>query len=255
MNRKLLSLSLSVSLGLSLGVVVSAEAALTTPSCLAKKLKEWGKLRNCQAIENGKALQAKPFDLAKCQTKFDLKIAKLTDQAMAAAIACRYRDNANGTVTDYDTGLQWEQKVSPGGGATDPHASGNIYTWTTAAPSFCSCPFTGCPNGTAYTGFLGRLNLHTTGALLNFACFAFHCDWRLPTIAELQGIVDLGGSCGFGSPCIDPIFGPTPTVFYWSSTTVTSAADFAWGVNFGDGGVGSPNKDLASVVRAVRNSL
>src|SRR5262245_55647094 len=42
---------------LLLGGVASAHAALTTESCLAKKLKEWGKLRNCQAKENGKALQ------------------------------------------------------------------------------------------------------------------------------------------------------------------------------------------------------
>jgi len=40
-----------------LGGVASPHAALTAESCLAKKLKEWGKLRNCQAKENGKALQ------------------------------------------------------------------------------------------------------------------------------------------------------------------------------------------------------
>ena len=56
---------------LLLGGFASAHAALTTPACLAKKLKEWGKLRKCQATENGKALQGKPADPAKCQTKFD----------------------------------------------------------------------------------------------------------------------------------------------------------------------------------------
>ena len=43
---------------LIIGGVSAAHAALTTPSCLAKKLKEWGKLRKCQATENAKALQA-----------------------------------------------------------------------------------------------------------------------------------------------------------------------------------------------------
>ena len=33
--------------------------------------------------------QAKPFDLAKCQTKFDAKLAKLNAQATAAAILGR----------------------------------------------------------------------------------------------------------------------------------------------------------------------
>src|SRR5262245_41180852 len=35
------------------GGVSRAEAALTTPACLAKKLKEWGKPRSYQAVENG----------------------------------------------------------------------------------------------------------------------------------------------------------------------------------------------------------
>ena len=56
---------------LLLGGFASAHAALTTPACLAKKLKEWGNLRKCQATENGKALQGKSADPAKCQTKFD----------------------------------------------------------------------------------------------------------------------------------------------------------------------------------------
>lgn len=49
---------------LLLGGFASAHAALTTPACLAKKLKEWGNLRKCQATENGKVLQSKPFDRA-----------------------------------------------------------------------------------------------------------------------------------------------------------------------------------------------
>lgn len=75
--------------------LASAHAALTTPTCLAKKLKEWGKLRNCQATETGKPLQGKSADPAKCQTKFADNLAKLTAKATAAAIACRY--GVNGT--------------------------------------------------------------------------------------------------------------------------------------------------------------
>src|SRR5262245_53111364 len=53
------------------GSLASAHAALTTPACLAKKLKEWGNLLKCQATENGKALQGKAADPGKCKTKFD----------------------------------------------------------------------------------------------------------------------------------------------------------------------------------------
>src|SRR5262245_25198658 len=96
---------------LLLGCLASAYPALTTEACLAKKLNEWGKLRNCQAKEHAKALQVKPADPAKCQTKFNDKLAAISAQATAAAIACRYGVNGDGTATDYDTGLVWEQKT------------------------------------------------------------------------------------------------------------------------------------------------
>jgi len=110
------------------GSLASAHAALTTPACLAKKLKEWGNLRKCQATENGKALQGKAADPGKCKTKFDGNLAKLTAQATKAAIACRYGVNGDGTATDYDTGLQWEQKTDDGG----VHDKDNRYSWNTA---------------------------------------------------------------------------------------------------------------------------
>src|SRR5262245_6364361 len=122
--RGLMAIAVAV---LLLGDSASTHAALTTPACLAKKLKEWGKLRNCQAKENAKALQGKPANPAKCQTKFDEKLAKLTAQATAAAIACRYGVNGDGTATDYDTGLVWEQKTDDG----SVHDKDNTYTWNT----------------------------------------------------------------------------------------------------------------------------
>ena len=69
---------------LLLGGLASLHAALTTPACLAKKLKEWGNLRKCQATENGKALQGKAADPAKCQTKLDEKLAVPKEQGAGA---------------------------------------------------------------------------------------------------------------------------------------------------------------------------
>jgi hypothetical protein len=71
--------------------------------------------------------------------------------------------------------------------------------------------------------------------------------------AELETIVDLiAEDCGNGSPCIDPIFGPTITSFYWSATTIAANPSFAWGVNFSDGNVFNGTKDNNFYVRAVR---
>jgi hypothetical protein len=65
-------------------------------------------------------------------------------------------------------------------------------------------------------------------------CFAGHCDWRLPTSAELQTILLAPFPCGT-NPCIDPIFGPTQSFDYWSATTFAGNPLSAWNVTFSDG--------------------
>ena len=226
-----------------------AEAALTTPVCLAQKPKERGNLRKCLATENGKALQAKSFDLVTCQTKFDAKLAKLNAQATVAAIPCRYGVNTGaeaGTVTDYDTGLQWEQKTDD----ATVHDKDLVYTWS---------PALGPPSGTAFTGFLGTLNDGTSGdGSTTSGCFAGHCDWRLPAIGELAGIVDASapGCSTFTGPCVDQTaFGPTVASGYFSASTVASAPSIVWFVNFSGGGVSGASKSGVGYVRAVRSGL
>jgi hypothetical protein len=167
--------------------------------------------------------------------------------------AARFVDNGDGTVTDQYTGLQWEKKVSPGGGPTDPHDVDNLYDWGNLA----GCPFTGCPNGLAFSDFLGRLNDCTsdTGSALINTGFAGHCDWRLPTLEELATIADpTVPGCGIGSACIDPVFGPTGIFgFYWSATTYDSLPDFAWNLAFFDATFNNAVKIQHNYVRAVRS--
>jgi hypothetical protein len=232
----------------------TADAALRTGACLAQKQTAWGDLRKCQATELAKALKGKVADLTKCQTKFQVKLAKISGKATKVAIACRYGDNGDGTVTDYDTGLQWEQKDNLDGSPNfaDPHDADNYYTWSSSGTD---------PDGTVFTDFLAELNdcvdngtVPPTGVT---GGFADHCDWRLPTIMELLTIVDLSApGCGSGSPCIDATaLGPTVASAYWASTTFANSPDGAWVVFFGSGNDGGGSKNGTVDVRAVRGGL
>ncbi|MGH8673460.1 MAG: hypothetical protein ACREVG_04030, partial [Burkholderiales bacterium] len=116
----------------------AAEAALTTDKCLVKKRQAWSTLRKCQATADVKRLKGKPADLPKCQTQFQEKLAKISDKATQAAIACRYGENGDGTVTDYDTGLMWEAKDGEVGGfcfffpGAVSHCVNSEFTWADA---------------------------------------------------------------------------------------------------------------------------
>ena len=80
-------------------------------------------------------------------------------------------------------------------------------------------------------------------------CFAGHCDWRLPAIGELAGIVDpTQGNCGGGSgPCIDQsVFGPTVASYYSPASTDAGNPSYAWVVGFGNGLVNDGFKNVAT---------
>ncbi len=165
--------------------------------------------------------------------------------------APRFVDPNDGTIIDNQTGLMWEKKDDSGG----IHDKNNTYTWS-------AIEFGTLPDGTAFTVFLGTLNncvddgtRPPTGVTGGFAGY---CDWRIPTIVELQTILLEPSPCGT-DPCIDPIFGPTASDFYWSATSFPFP-DNAWFVYFVDGGLGATNKNDSvflpdAPVRAVRGGL
>lgn len=162
----------------------------------------------------------------------------------SGCFATRYVDNGDGTVTDHQTGLQWEQKtttVGSGANGADPHDVDNFYTWSAGVTPF--------PDGTMFTDFLAKLNGASNDGVTLTGCFAGHCDWRLPTVVELQTI--RLAQCGT-SPCIDPVFGPTVAYFYWSATTLAEEPRAAWFVSFANDFVFNAVKDDPSCVRAVR---
>jgi len=139
------------------------------------------------------------------------------------ALTCQPRFNANGdgTLTDNQTGLMWQLQTSTCSGEITCY--NNAYTWSTGD---------GNPDGTLYTTFLATLNSDVS-ATGTSTCFANHCDWRIPNIAELQTIF-VSADCIPGSSyatCIDPAFGPTSPAPTWSGTG-SSLAGQAWGVGF-----------------------
>ena len=73
-------------------------------------------------------------------------------------------------------------------------------------------------------------------------------SWRLPTIKELESIVDLSVCV----PAIDPLFQETKNSQYWSSTTDDDSRSYAWVINFDSGSDGTLSKTYGSAyARAV----
>jgi hypothetical protein len=138
----------------------------------------------------------------------------------------RYVDNGDGTLTDNKTGLMWEQKVTCGAAnVANPRCVENTYSWSGTAPYLE-------PTGTLYTGFLPALNNNATSDPAR-TCFANHCDWRIPTIVELQSIVLATAPNCTSIPCIDAAFGPTQRSYnYWASTTSPGLNTSVWSVEF-----------------------
>ncbi len=210
--------------------------------CEYVKLLAQEELEYCLAQYSALAVEGGPDESAVCQESFTAEL--------ALGGSCRYLNNGDGTVSDLNTGLMWEIETETAG----PDYVFNTYTWSISGSA---------PDGTAFTSFLGMLNdgiAPDNGGSPSpiTGCFANHCDWRLPSIVELQGIVDLSApGCGSGTACIDPTFGLTLVDYYWSATTIAGFPDIAWAVDFGNGSVGGMTKGSIGFfyARAVRGGL
>ncbi len=246
---------ISLFAALPLMLLVEQASATPTQKCQEAKLKAQGKLQLCLKKNSAKVLGGKPDASSDCRAKFADGLSKAEHIAVAAGTtACRYVDNGDGTVSDLNTGLQWEQKdtTCPG-----PHCYNDIFTWTQGgAPG-------DLPYGDVFTDFLGGLNGGTSSdGTAPSGCFAGHCDWRLPTSDEMAVIIDLTqGHCSGGiGPCIDPIFGYRGDgtqfqAFYWSSTTASENPNEAWVGFFFNGYMTRFQKVLPNGARAVRGGF
>lgn len=137
----------------------------------------------------------------------------------------RWIEHGDGTVTDRLTGLQWEMKTDD----DSIHDKDDTYSWSSGSPWN--------PDGTAYSIFLAQLNT---------AKFAGYDDWRLPTVDELQSLMEGGPDC---MPCTTI---PGELTGGWSSSTVRSSESVAWLVATEFGFVVQDSKGVSHGVRAVR---
>jgi Protein of unknown function (DUF1566) len=167
----------------------------------------------------------------------------------------RFVANGDGTVTDNQAGLMWELQTNTcSGGAVT--CTTNQYTWSSTGA---------LADGTLFTSFIAGLNggdyyNPSVGQVVNAgpgSCLANHCDWRIPTLAELQTIVQItAAGCKTTAPCIDPIFGPTAPLSqsaYWTNSTYSAGTSGGYLVYFLDGAVLTDNKTQANYARAVRS--
>ena len=140
-----------------------------------------------------------------------MAVALATSPVAADAPVGRY-SIADGIVYDTKTTLGWQRTVS-----TTP------YSWADAK---------------AYCARVGQSAL-PEGA-----------GWRLPTVKELQTLIDRSQR---SAPSIDQsAFPETPPAFFWSSTLLAGSLSYVWSVNFASGGTGNLDESEANYVRCVR---
>ena len=126
---------------------------------------------------------------------------------------------------DNVTGLVWEVKTTSGLRSSD-----HTYTWYNSNPAT-----NGGDNGTASGGTCftaGRCDTEKFVADVNAAGLCGATNWRMPTIKELEGIVDFGRF----RPTIDPTYFPnTLPDSVWSGSPFAGDASEAWAVHFYNG--------------------
>ncbi|NRB38013.1 MAG: DUF1566 domain-containing protein [Pseudomonadales bacterium] len=131
-----------------------------------------------------------------------------------------YINHGDGTISDSETGLMWQQ---------------------------CSLGINGneCLTG-SITAMTWQQALAAAASNSDFS----YSDWRLPNKNELASLQD--NAC-FSPAINETLFPASSSSFYWSSSPYILNNSYAWNVSFGNGDVGNSAKNIAGAVRLVRN--
>ncbi len=160
--------------------------------------------------------------------------------------ATRFQATAT-SIIDYQTNLEWEKKDGSDGtaNAADRHDVDNTYTWAVTGTATKQKM-----TGTLWTDFLVNLNGTVDDPNpVTLSCYGGHCDWRIPTIDELDSISS--APCG-SPPCVDAALLPNRTGGYWAMSQHPTLPDGAYILHYTSG----PSSDLktaAYFARAVRS--
>jgi len=173
------------------------------------------------------------------------------DGTLRPGTTLRFADNGDGTIRDLNTGLMWEKKVAGDGLANlgNLHDADNGYVWS---------DIFNMGNDSVWDWIDDINSEGGTG-------FAGFNDWRVPSLKELQSIVDYennnpaapaelhnSATCAGCSDLGSTSCSCTDVDAYWSSTTRKQNIGQAWTVDFSDGAVSANGKGSAKAVRAVR---
>lgn len=132
-----------------------------------------------------------------------------------------YTDNKNGTITDNYTGLVWIKCSQGNTGADCKVGSPTLRAWSKARSE--------CDD----------------------LVFAGNSDWRMPTLKELQSIVDSGRA----DPAINDNFFGGSSYPYWTSTSPAEYPISKFTVVFSDGVVYYKDMNNFAATRCVHNTV
>ena len=152
-------------------------------------------------------------------------------------------------IRDNVTGLWWEVKATPGGGALQD--ANNLYTWYNPDNATNGGDAGTQGNGVSCTTLAYCDTYHYVNTINNGAGICGKHDWRLPTVDELRTIADFSKT---SKPYLDTTYFPnTPTgpsgtpLAYWSATPSVDSANtgaYTWEVFFGPGAVSGGGSTL-----------